>query len=76
MLDDEILIRENDSLEETKKYKTNISFSAENSEKETEILRKQIEQLPPEVAKNGDENNTCVLCTSIIYRPLFNSENL
>ncbi len=58
------------------KNKVTVSFSVDSNEEEANVLRQQLEQLPPEVAINVEDENTCELCTSIIYRPLTTHENL
>jgi type II secretory pathway predicted ATPase ExeA len=49
------------------------------SEQESAVLRKQLENLPPEVALYSDSSqfsDICRLCSSILYRPLTKPENL
>jgi len=49
------------------------------SERESAVLRKQLETLPPEVALYSDSSqfsDICRLCSSILYRPLTEPENL
>lgn len=49
------------------------------TDRELQILREQLEKLPPEVAyhaKSSPESDTCNLCWSIIYRPLAKPDNL
>lgn len=49
------------------------------TDSELQMLRAQLERLPPEVAfhlKPSSENNACKHCWSIIYRPLIKAEKL
>ena len=49
------------------------------SSEELMILERQLRELPPEVAMQsepGAEEEVCKLCSSIIYRPLIDPENL
>ena len=49
------------------------------SEQESESLRRQLKELPPEVALYSDSSqfsDICRLCSSILYRPLKQPENL
>jgi len=75
-LDEGILINEEEPKSIAIKNKATISFFADSNEVETKILMQQLEQLPPEVAQYAEDENTCELCASIIYRPLFTHENL
>lgn len=49
------------------------------TDRESESLRRQLKQLPPEVALYSDSSqfsDICRLCSSILYRPLRQPENL
>jgi type II secretory pathway predicted ATPase ExeA len=49
------------------------------SDQESALLRKQLKELPPEVALYDDSSqfsDICRLCSSILYRPLRQPENL
>ena len=48
----------------------------EEIDDETLLLKQQLKLLPPEVVMEGEQGDTCTLCTSIIYRPLLDLENL
>jgi len=48
----------------------------EEIDDETLLLKRQLKLLPPEVVMEGDQEDACRLCTSIIYRPLRDLENL
>ncbi len=48
----------------------------EEIDDETLLLKQQLKLLPPEVVMEGEQGDTCKLCTSIIYRPLIGLENL
>jgi len=75
-LDEGILINEEEPKSIAIKNKATINFFADSNEVETKILMQQLEQLPPEVAQYAEDENTCELCASIIYRPLITHENL